>query len=222
MLCRSLLTLLLVWRCVYVYTYSIGMLPPVSKERALEHSTGAEGLGLLFCKGEAENNGSRRGLDCKVRNGAPVTGCEGRTGLNQDERHSEEKKEKGKHTYSGNAPWSGGWGGTSLVGLSISTEQSSGLAGSLVFFKQPKLKGLGTLDTSPASWSAGTFSAWWGKVRYFRNNSRVYLAPKAGAHTCHIPMRQSARWKEPPTRGPTENPWNSHPRRCCNTRMWHH
>ena len=32
------------------------------------------------------------------------------------------------------------------MGLSISTEQSSGLAGSLVFFKHPKLKGSGHLS----------------------------------------------------------------------------
>jgi len=37
-----------------------------------------------------------------VRNGA-LTECGGRTELNQDKRHSAEKKEKGKQTYSGNA-----------------------------------------------------------------------------------------------------------------------
>lgn len=30
-----------------------------------------------------------------------------------------------------------------------------------------------------------------GNVQYFRDNSRVYLAPEAGAYKCHIPMRQS-------------------------------
>lgn len=59
----------------------------------------AEGLGLLFGKGEAENNGSRRGLDCKVRIGA-LTECEEHTGLNRDERQQQRKrKEKAsKHT----------------------------------------------------------------------------------------------------------------------------
>lgn len=40
-----------------------------------------------------------------------LTECEGRTGLNQDERHSEEKKENSKQTYSGNAASFGGGGG---------------------------------------------------------------------------------------------------------------
>lgn len=56
------------------------------------------GLGALVLKGEAQNNGSRRGFDGEVGNGA-LTESEGRTGLNQHGRHSKEKEGKaGKHT----------------------------------------------------------------------------------------------------------------------------
>lgn len=47
------------------------MILTVQKERALEHSMGGgevgRGLGSIVLKGEAKSNGSRRGLDCKVR-----------------------------------------------------------------------------------------------------------------------------------------------------------
>lgn len=146
---------------VYIYVQHRNATPSVEGKSLGTFRRGAEGLGLLFWKGEAKNNGSRRGLDCKVRNSA-LTEREGRTGLNQDERHSKEKKEKGKQTYSGNAELFGGWAGTrsgiNPVVLNISAEQSSGLVCSLVFFQQPKWKGHGTLDSS-ASWSADTFSA---------------------------------------------------------------
>lgn len=115
----------------------------------------AEGLGLLFCKGEAENNGSRRGLDCKVRIGA-LTEYEGRTGLNKDERHSEEKKEKGKQTYSGNAGLFGGCGGKKVGSAQWCPANLQGRAvGSLAhwpFILQPKYKRHGALDSSSASW----------------------------------------------------------------------
>lgn len=42
-------------------------------------------------------------------------------------------------------------------------------------------------------------------MKHPRNNSRVSLAPKAGAHMCHIPMRQLAQWKEHSKR-PLGNP----------------
>lgn len=39
-------------------------------------------------------------------------------------------------------------------------------------------------------------------MKHLRNNSRVSLALKAGEHMCHIPMRQSAQWKEHSQRPP--------------------
>lgn len=58
---------------VMVYPHDIRMLLTVQKERALEQTTGwgevagGRGLGSTLLKGEAKSNGSRRGLDCKVR-----------------------------------------------------------------------------------------------------------------------------------------------------------
>lgn len=76
----------------------------------------------------------------------------------------------------------------------MSAGQSCGLVCSPVCFffssSGQNKKGIGHLTLQLAGqWTHFLLSG--GNVQYFRNNSRVYLAPKAGAYKCHIPMRQS-------------------------------
>lgn len=153
---------LLVW--LYMYIQHQNATHSVEGKSLGTFHRRAEGLGLLFGKGEAENNGSRRGLDCKVRIGA-LTECEERTGLNRDERHSKEKKEKGKQTYSGNAGSFGGWrgteswaqpsGGQQICRAELWAPQLTGL----LFGSQNKKKGMGHLTPPQQAGERDTFSA---------------------------------------------------------------
>lgn len=106
------------------------------------------------------------------------------------------------------------------AGFSVSAEQSCGLVCSLVFF----FFFLGHSTPPQLAGQCNMFSVKWENVWYYRNNSRVYLAPKAGAHECHIPVSQSRDClvKRAPARGlqKTHETLASHKMR--HTRAWRH
>lgn len=83
------------------------------------------------------------------------------------------------------------------------------------FFRSQNTKAVGHLTPPQLTGQQTHFLLSGGNLWCFRNNSRVYLACKAGAHKCHIPMRQLTQWKEHSPEALRKPMKLSHPRRRC-------